>query len=147
MQNDRPKRKYVSPTFKGGHAYRWAYVERLRIYRAPEMALDHHGTPYVADPSGGPWTWDLRCQCGHQWTILESDFPGKLHLRSCGRPECPYSKPKPERRKHEAKSIRSIALDMTTILYVSQYVDKTGLSFSAACNELIRKALSIFENG
>ena len=32
----------------------------------------------------------FRCDCGHEWEMLEEEFGGRRKLKNCGRPECPY---------------------------------------------------------
>jgi hypothetical protein len=54
------------------------------------------GVPYVAD-SHGTKMMEVQCDCGHKWSMLHSDFPGRRQLKSCGRVQCPHSIPKPKR--------------------------------------------------
>jgi hypothetical protein len=74
----------------------WAHMRLLRTYWEPLMLKGLNGVPYVAD-SHGTRMMELQCDCGHTWSILKEDFPGRRKLTSCGRVECPHSYPKPKR--------------------------------------------------
>jgi len=78
---------------------RWGHITLLDMSHLPLVARDYTGKEYIADTRGGPLVWNMECDCGIVFSIPDDQFPGKRKLKSCGRPECPFTpKPKPKRQ-------------------------------------------------
>jgi hypothetical protein len=118
----------------GSEIFRWGHIQRLSAKHAALYEIGPNG-PYEADPEGGPMTWRLRCDCGHEWDLLAMDFPGKKRLRSCGRPECPFT-PGVRLKRHKAIEEKRVSINVSVPAHVAanlrQYADSRNLNFSQA---------------
>jgi len=113
----------------------WGHIELIEMVHKPLIMKTRTGEEYVADTHGGPLTMLLRCGCGHQWEIEAAKFPGRRHVRACGRPQCPYTpKPKPIRTRGAQFSVY---LSAERAALIAQWGAEKGLSFSKAVDELI----------
>lgn len=84
---------------------KWGHLTRFAVGRHPERAQNDKGDSYETGLPGPAW-WGLRCDCGHEFTILEKEFPGKRVMVNCGRPECAFAKYEKELRAAHPASQR-----------------------------------------
>lgn len=94
--------------------------------------------------------WRLRCDCGHQFEIEKSAFPGRRVARNCNRPECPYVNgsyrvketstytPAPGRGHKVSNSGRVYSMYFPEDIagQMEQYAQQKGISFAKAVREL-----------
>jgi hypothetical protein len=120
-------------------SYHWAHLTFVRRYRVPIIEIGSGGTPYVAD-THGPWHMELECECGHMFSMPESAFPGRRKLKSCGRPECPHTKPD---KLSRAPRERGVALSVYLSLDIAQRLkdesDRQRISFSKLVESIARE--------
>ena len=124
---------------------RWGHVKFLRSYRTPLWINSPKG-PYIGDTQGGPRVMELRCDCGHVFTIPVDDFPGRRKLKSCNRPECPHTaRPEPPR---EPKAQAHWTLTVSILEVVSGFATAKKLTPSKAAEILLREGvMSLAEKG
>lgn len=129
---------------------RWGNLTLLEEHRAP-LVLTADGKSYVADTKWGPRLMWLRCDCGFEFTLKKTDFPGRRVMRDCNRPECPYAsarvaradaKNRPRRRHAErVGSTHSVYLSDAYSQYLRDYARKRGISFSAAFEHAVEEGI------
>src|SRR3990167_8180776 len=80
----------VYPNAREAHRRRWGHLTLKEVRRSPRVYRDAEGNPY----EGGdydPDIWVLLCECGREFEIRETEFPGRRRMRSCGKADCEYS--------------------------------------------------------
>jgi hypothetical protein len=119
----------------------WGHLTHLDSYRKPLMIRNSDGTEYVGDTHGGPRVMLLRCECGQEFEVKESEFPGRRKLKSCMRPECPFTHPKPKTKREPGRHGVAVCVYLAsdTFDYVSKLGVEKGFNFSKILNELIRE--------
>ncbi len=121
----------------------WGHLELFGETQEPITKLDNEGHAYIAD-TRGPIYLQLRCDCGHAWEMLKSDFPGRRAMQSCGRPECKYTKPpKGPRRMPEQKGMATtVYLSKDCIEWLIAQAKKHGNSYSKELDNLLHRAMA-----
>ena len=117
----------------------WGNITRCMAIRTPIMSEGPGGETYIAD-THGPAVYRLTCQCGHEWDILQSEFPGRRKVRSCGRVECPHT-PQPKRRFKQHGRAASVYLSAERYAWVEALAQKNDWPFSKAVDEAIGSAM------
>lgn len=67
----------------------WGHLRFLGERQEEIVRKDEHGKEYGSGEYHPP-VLDLICDCGYDFSILKSSFPGKRKMRTCGRPVCEY---------------------------------------------------------
>ncbi len=128
------------PTQRNHVGSRWGAVTLLNIVARPVVITKLDGSTYKPG-STHPIEWELECQCGHRWTILERTFPGRRYLRNCGRDECSVrldaigmERAEPGIRGRKPSPERGIAvpvyMPMPLYLRLRAMADSEGMSLS-----------------
>lgn len=120
----------------------WGHLQLLDTRRVPIMGTDYRtGLPYVMD-THGPITMFFRCDCGFEFTMERSQFPGRRRLKYCMRPECQYApKPRTKRDRSDPGKMQSVYLHESLIEQVHAWAAKRDMTYSAAIRELVLKGL------
>jgi hypothetical protein len=128
----------------------WAHLTIVDRWREPSYLTNQlTGEKYVADSHGGPWMWRLRCDCGYEFEIEATAFPGRRVARNCARTECPYtSRQEPEaiagRPVGTSGAVFTVYLPNDVINLIHAHRKIKLVSFSKAITQLIRK-VGIYE--
>lgn len=99
-----------------------------------------------------PPVYVLECECGATVRVLASKFPGKRRMRSCGLPECEFSKP-PTPKPHHAKLGRPPSSDPTVNVTLSvpfsllKRVQESALAASPKAISCSRRASDLMGRG
>ncbi len=94
--------------------------------------------------SHGPLMLDLRCDCGYEWTLPVSEFPGRRYLQTCRRPECTYLPigKRPKKVKELRANISAYVL-VDIAQQVNAYAFRNRLSLSKAIETLLTEGLKL----
>jgi hypothetical protein len=130
---------------------RWGHLRLIKEWRDDVTRTDETGKVFYREFGIGPKRITLQCDCGHAFTILKTDFPGKRIAQSCNRPECPYTKPeKPAkatappatgRQLSPYRKAYSVYLPETLADEVTKFATANTMSFSAAVAHIIQEHL------
>jgi hypothetical protein len=131
--------EFVNPSLATTN--RWGNLTLVgNAYYKPLIIKRSDGTEYIGDNQGGPRVMKLRCDCGFEWEQEVAKFPGRRRMRNCMRPQCQFTKPaeKPKPiRSHGATYSMYLTDDVAA--HLKAFAAETGLSFSKAANEIIRR--------
>lgn len=89
-------------------------------------------------------SWDLRCDCGHEFRVDEKTFEGRHVTKTCGRNECQYTVaksqgPPPGRPRLQGRGV-SCQVYMPLYLYqpLVERAEKNFTSFSKTVVDVLR---------
>lgn len=119
---------------------RWGHLTVKSVKTNPRMAPGPRG--YYPTGDFDPDTITLACDCGYSFEIAEDEFPGKHVMRTCGQPNCRFSRRGRPRGSMEPSLHVSLYLPAGLVDALKERAHAQVESLNALCGRVLNDFVS-----